>query len=63
MPAPLLATRPETPWKQIIAGGNVLRHNYDSIVDRLIYEVVTRDLPPLQVAVAAIEADLDEPRE
>src|SRR5438128_1554271 len=60
LPEPLLAARPEIPWKQIAAIGNVLRHNYDHIVDRVIYEAVIRDLPALKIAITAIEANLTE---
>ena len=40
---------------------SILRHDYDSIVDRVILEVVERDLPTLKDAIAAIESRLDEP--
>lgn len=60
VPSDLLETRPEIPWKRIIAIGNALRHEYDAIIDRVIFEVVRRDLPPLKAAVTAIEAALDE---
>ena len=39
--------------------GNVLRH--DNIVDEVIYEIVTLELPALETAVVAIEGSLDEP--
>ncbi len=63
VPSALLETRADIPWKQIMAMGNVLRHNYDEIADRVIYEVVRRDLPPLKEAVTAMEAALNEPEE
>ena len=63
VPSALLETQPDIPWRQIIAMGNVLRHNYEQIVDRVVYDVVWRDLPPLKDAVSAIEATLDEPEE
>lgn len=52
---------PEIPWKEIMAVGNILRHNYDRIADRIIYEIVARDLPALKTAVSAILAELNEP--
>ncbi len=44
-----------------MAIGNILRHNYDRIVDRVIYDVVEDDLPVLKAAVLALSGDLDEP--
>ena len=63
IPANLRDQHPEIPWKQIMAMGNVLRHNYDRIADRIIFEVVEHDLAPLKAAIAAIEAGLEEPFE
>ena len=63
VPAPLRDEHPEIPWKQIMAVGNVLRHNYDRIVDRIILDVVEHDLATLKTAVIAIESRLDEPLE
>ena len=61
LPAEVTAGRPEIPWPSIAAIGNILRHEYDSIADPIIFEVVSRDLPPLKAAVLSIEANLDEP--
>ena len=61
VPPALREQHPEIPWKQIMAIGNILRHDYDRIVDRVIFEVVERDLPTLKDAIAAIESRLDEP--
>lgn len=63
VPPSLLAERPEIAWKQVTAVGNILRHNYDKIVDGLIFEMIKRDLPPLKAAVEAIESRLSEPEE
>jgi uncharacterized protein with HEPN domain len=63
LPAEVIAGYPEIPWPSIAAIGNILRHEYDSIADSIIFEVVLRDLPPLKAAVLAIEANLDEPDE
>jgi hypothetical protein len=40
--------------------GNVLRHEYHRISDTLIRNVVQEYLPPLRVAVAAIEAEQEK---
>ncbi|MBA3812300.1 MAG: DUF86 domain-containing protein [Caulobacteraceae bacterium] len=60
IPSELQATRPEVRWAQIMGIGNVLRHEYHRVSDRIIWNVVQVDLPPLKVAVSAIEASLDE---
>ncbi len=63
IPPALQRERSEIPWRKVMAMGNILRHDYDHIADRVIYEVVARDLAPLKAAVAAIESHLDEPEE
>lgn len=60
LPADLKATRPEIPWPSIAGMGNLLRHEYQSISDKVIWEVVQRDLPLLKTAVEAIAKSLDE---
>jgi uncharacterized protein with HEPN domain len=51
IPRPLKTTHPEIPWREIAGLGNILRHAYPIVDDRLIWEVVVRDLPPLKAAV------------
>jgi uncharacterized protein with HEPN domain len=41
---------PEIPWMDIRALGNRLRHEYPSIRHRLIWKIITDDLPPLRAA-------------
>jgi uncharacterized protein with HEPN domain len=54
------ATRPEIPWERIRALGNILRHEYASIDNARIWSVVTDHLDPLEVAVRALLADIDD---
>ncbi len=42
---------PGPPWPAVRALGNVLRHAYDQVDPARIWEIVTRDLPPMAVAV------------
>ena len=42
---------PELPWADIAGAGNVYRHDYEEIADRLIWETVNADLPPLLAVV------------
>ena len=61
VPPELLQERPEIPWKQVFAIGNILRHDYDEIVDTILFNTIMYDLGPLKTAVTAILAGLEEP--
>jgi uncharacterized protein with HEPN domain len=54
IPAEFRALRPEIPWNDVAAIGNILRHKYHSISMPVIWQVVQKDLPPLNAAVEAI---------
>jgi uncharacterized protein with HEPN domain len=60
IPPALLASRPEIPWAQVKGIGSVLRHEYHRVSDRAIWTVVTERLPPLRLAIEAIQASLKE---
>jgi len=45
----------DIPWRQIMGIGNVLRHDYDDVVESMIWQTVQNHLAPL---LAAIEAGL-----
>lgn len=40
IPADVQALRPEVPWKKVRAIGNVLRHEYHSLSDRIVWAIV-----------------------
>lgn len=63
IPEALRATEPHVPWRRVMDVGNVLRHDYAGVSDKIIFEVVTTHLPVLKVAILAIDAGLDEPEE
>jgi uncharacterized protein with HEPN domain len=45
----------------LVAGiGNVLRHDYEGLADRIIWGVVIDELPRLKTAIEAIAAALNE---
>jgi uncharacterized protein with HEPN domain len=46
--------RPEIPWRRVRGIGNVLRHDYEGLSDRVIWNVVVDELPRLKIAVQAI---------
>lgn len=55
LPADVQALRPEVPWAQVRAIGNVLRHAYHSLSDPIVWRVVTDELPRLREAVVALQ--------
>lgn len=54
IPADLKASRPEIPWRDVETIGNILRHEYHTVSNPIIWDVVRNDLPPLKAAVEAI---------
>jgi uncharacterized protein with HEPN domain len=54
IPEDLANTRPEIPWRKVRGIGNVLRHDYEGLSDRLIWNVVVDELPRLKAAIEAI---------
>ena len=60
IPDELKAKRPEIEWRSVANIGNFLRHEYHSISDKVIWDVVQVDLPPLKAAIDAIASELDD---
>ena len=60
LPDELKATRPEIEWRSIANIGNFLRHEYHTISDKIIWDVVQADLLPLKAAIDAIAAGLED---
>ncbi len=53
------AMRAEVPWQRIKGIGNVLRHEYHGLSDNIIWKALTDELPRLQVAVKAIQDEMN----
>ena len=51
VPSALKDQHPTVPWRQIADIGNVLRHAYPSVEPEIIWEVATRHVTPLRLAV------------
>ena len=60
IPDEIANTRPEIPWRKVRGIGNVLRHEYEGLSDRIIWNVVTDELPRLKTAVEALAAAQDQ---
>jgi uncharacterized protein with HEPN domain len=60
LPDNMKATRPEIPWRSVAGIGNVLRREYHTISDKVIWDVVQDDLPALKAAIEAIAAAIEE---
>lgn len=54
VPAEIQALRPEVPWQKVRAIGNVLRHEYHGLSDRIIWGIVVDELPRLREAIEAM---------
>lgn len=55
----LLARYPEIAWPKVRAVGNVLRHEYQSISDDVIWSVVKDELPHLRAVMVLIRSELE----
>jgi uncharacterized protein with HEPN domain len=60
IPADTKLRYPAIPWHQIAGIGNILRHNYDIVDDRIIWEVATIHFPRLRTVVVEIISQLPE---
>jgi len=59
---PYKQQHPEIDWPSIAGMRNALVHDYFEVDFETVWLVVTRDLPPLEMAMRAILAVLGEPR-
>ena len=51
LPAELKDRYPDIPWKQIAGSGNIYRHDYEDVLERIVWETVHNALGPLMDAV------------
>lgn len=61
LPTGLTGKHPAAPWSAIIGIGNILRHEYQHVDDRRLWEIVTVHLPPLRGIVLEMLAEIDDP--
>jgi uncharacterized protein with HEPN domain len=61
LPASFRERHAGLPWKQIMGIGNVLRHNYDDVVETIIWDTAHNSLTPLlEMVVAELSAFEDD---
>jgi uncharacterized protein with HEPN domain len=60
LPSEMLARHSEAPWNAIIGIGNILRHEYQRIDDRRLWEIVTVHLPELRPVIMAMIDELKD---
>lgn len=56
----LTAQYPAAPWNAIVRIGNILRHEYQYVDDRRMWEIVTVELPNLRGVVLKMLEDLEK---
>ena len=59
LPPDLLTRYPDAPWPAIVGIGNVLRHEYQHLDDKRLWEIVTVHLPQLRPVVQRMLKELD----
>ncbi len=60
LPGELRATQPEIHWRSVAGIGSVLRHDYHTISDKVIWDLVHDDLPQLKAAIEAMARSVKE---
>jgi uncharacterized protein with HEPN domain len=60
LPPDILARYADAPWPSIIGIGNILRHEYQRLDDKQLWEIATVHMPKLEPVVARMLAELDD---
>ena len=60
LPTEITALQPDVPWPRVRAIGNVLRHEYHGLSDRIIWGVVEDELPRLKNAIDILRQRFEE---
>jgi len=60
LPPDILARYADAPWSSIIGIGNILRHEYQRLDDKQLWEIATVHMPKLEPVVARMLAELDD---
>ncbi len=54
LPEAWRASHPAIPWRQIIAMRNVMIHGYDEVIDVVLWDVATKDVPRLRELISGL---------
>lgn len=60
LPQAELDKYPAVPWRQIRAMGNILRHEYHHLNDKIVWDVAREELPDLRAKLLAENPHLKE---
>jgi uncharacterized protein with HEPN domain len=60
LPDEIKARYPDIPWHQIAGIGNVLRHDYELVDERVIWEVATVHFPRLRAVISEVRSQWPE---
>jgi uncharacterized protein with HEPN domain len=63
LPPELTARYPQAPWHAIVGIGNVLRHEYQAIDDRRLWNILIVHLPQLRPVILTMIAELERDRD
>jgi uncharacterized protein with HEPN domain len=59
LPPDYLAKYPNARWSSIVGIGNILRHEYQRLDDKQLWEIATVHLPQLEPVVTQMLTELD----
>ena len=59
LPDSLKEREPHIPWRLITGIGNVLRHDYQTISDHVVWDIIVNHLDPLEGAVRRLLAQVE----
>ncbi len=60
LPADLKNQFPQIRWQDIAGIGNILRHDYQNVASKIIWQVAHNELPPLKTALLSMQASLSD---
>ena len=60
LPTEMLARYPDAPWSAIVGIGNILRHEYQKIDDKRLWDILMVHLPQLRPIILRMIAELEQ---
>ena len=60
VPDDVRARYSDIPWRRVVGIGNVIRHDYDEIDDRVMWDTATEKLLPLKEAVESMLREVED---